>query len=164
MKSVRTSVDVPDDLYRAFKQMGGTLSIVVREAIRDYLGIKGASEDALAVMELKYERMNEERIRHENKAQEINGQMAAIELQMKQIKSRISEKALVDEQARIMRESVNPYIRAKGYKVDSITPELHEMLLQLKEAGVTHDLESLQKWAVKLDNADYLKGDYRESL
>jgi len=161
MKTIRTSVEIPEDLYDAFRRMGGVLSVVVRDAIRDYLGIKGASEDALAVLELKYDRLTENKLKHEGKVQELESTLGALELQMKQIKAKIQEKEQVNEQARIMREEVNPYLRNLNYEIDSITPELHEMLLKLREVGLDHTLESLQKHAVRLENSDYLRGGYR---
>ena len=160
MKMVRTSVDIPNDLYRAFQQMGGVLSVVVREAVRDYLGLKGASEDSLAITELKHQRLSEEKRRFEDKVQEVDGQLAVVDSQLIQIKSNIKEKNQVNDQAKLMREKINPYIRSVGYEVKIITPELHNMLLDLADVGLEHNLESLQKWAMKLENADYL-GGYR---
>ncbi len=156
MRMIRTSVEIPEDLYKAFQTMGGRLSHVVRDAVRDYIGIKGASEDSLAVLELKLDRLAEEKLSADKRLTEIEGASNSVRQQIDHIKSNIDMKDKVNDQAKIMREDVNPYIRGLKYEVDSITPELHEMLLRLKEVGLTHNLESMQKHAEKLKDADWL--------
>ena len=157
-RTMRTSVEIQEDLYRAFQQMGGVLSILVRDAMADFIGIKGASEDSLAVLELKRDRLHEEKLMYEKRVQECENVLASVETQVNQIKGRIGERERISEQAQIMREDVNPYLRTLDYKLKSVTPELHDMLLKLKESGLEHNLESLQKHCVNLENADYLRG------
>lgn len=163
-KLIRTSVEIPEDLYEAFKRMGGaTLSLLVREAMRDYIGIKGVSEDALAVLVLKQDRLTEEKLHFEKKLQHVDGDLNELEIRMQQMKMSIAEKDQINKQAQIMKEEINPVVRAMEYKIKSITPELHNAMLKLKELGVDHNLESLQRHATKLENADWLLGGYRNT-
>lgn len=156
MRTIRTSVEIPEDLYKAFKAVGGNLAHLTRDAMRDYIGIKGASEDSLAVLELKLDRLLEDKISNEKRQSELEHLITAIESQINNVKGKLQEVEHASEQARIMREEVNPYIRGLSYEVRSMTPELHNMLLQLREIGLDHNLESIQAHAKKLEDADYL--------
>jgi len=161
---VRTSIEIPEELYKAFKRMGGvTLSLLVRDAMRDYIGIKGASEDALSVLHLKQERLREERIFHEQKLQQVEGEWNEVKSRIEQTQMNIEERKSINEQATIMKELMNPIIRVMNYKVNIITPEIHDVILQLKTVGLTHDLGSLQRHAIKLEQADWLLGGFRNT-
>lgn len=160
----RTSIEIPDELYEAFKRMSGvTLSLLVRDAIRDYIGIKGASEDALSVLHLKRDRLREERIFHEQKLQQVEGELNVVKSRIEQTQVNIEERKSINEQARIMKEQMNPIIRIMNYKINIVTPEIHDVILQLKVVGLTHNLESIQRHAIKLEQADWLLGGYRDT-
>lgn len=155
MRSTRTSVEIPEDLYAAFKAIGGSLSHVVREAIREYIGVKGASEDSLALLELKMRRHTEDKISADKRVSELENIIMTVQQQIDVIKGKIQEKDNINAQASIMKQEVNPYIRRMDYEVPSMTPELHEMLLLLRSAGLEHTLESIQKHAKILESSDY---------
>lgn len=164
MTVIRTSIEIPEELYNAFKRMGGvTLSLLVRDAMRDYIGVKGASEDALSVLHLKQDRLREEKILYEQKLQRTEGFLNEVKTQIEQTQTNILEKKSLNKQAKIMREEMNPLIRLMDYKVDIITPELHDVMLKLKAVDLTHNLESLQRHSIKLEQADWLLGGYKDA-
>ena len=155
MRTRRTSVELPEDLYNAFKAVGGNLAHLTRDAMRDYIGIKGASEDSLAILEMKLDRLNEDKMGCEKRLSELDNLISAIETQIGGVKGKMKEVEDAGDQAMIMRDEVNPYVRGLDYKVVSMTPELHEMVIKLRAIGLVHNLESLQRHAVKLQQADY---------
>lgn len=162
MQRVRkTSVEIPEELYEAFKRMGDTtLSLLVRDAMRDHIGIKGASEDALAVLQLKYDRLIEERLHYEKKLQRIKIDLEDVLHQLKYTQKNIEEREIINLQAKTMNDEMNPLIRAMKYKIPEITPEVHEIMLKLKNLGINHTLESLQKHSSNLEQADWLLGGF----
>jgi len=156
VRTVRTSVELPEDLYNAFKAVSGNLAHLTRDAMRDYIGIKGQSEESLAILELKLDRLKEDRLGCEKRLGELSSIITAIEHQIDGVKGKMKEVSDASDQARVMREEVNPYIRQMGYIIGSMTPELHDMLLILRELGLDHNLESIQRHCEKLQQADYL--------
>lgn len=156
MRTIRTSVELPEDLYNAFKAVNGNLAHLTRDAMREYIGIKGQSEESLAILEMKWDRLKEDKLGCEKRLGELDSIIIAVENQINGVKGKIQEVSNASEQARVMREDVNPYIRSMGYTIKSMTPELHDMLLVLRELGLDHNLESMQTHAQKLQQADYL--------